>query len=121
MDTSITLRSLAQSGQTTATPVVGASVKQAVDQPRDVESERREASNVAKQDLADAVESINQRFQMTQRALKFSIDETSGRTVITVTDRETDEVIRQIPPAETMAIASRLDAATDSVLLEARA
>ena len=32
----------------------------------------------------------------------FRIDDNSGRTVITVIDQETDEIIRQIPPEEVL-------------------
>ncbi len=59
--------------------------------------------------LASAVEEIEQNLQSLQRSLRFSIDEASGRTVITVVDKETDKVIRQIPPAEVIAIARRIE------------
>ena len=40
--------------------------------------------------------------------LKFSVDEPSGRSVITVTDSETGEFIRQIPAKEILAVANLL-------------
>jgi flagellar protein FlaG len=36
------------------------------------------------------------------------MDEASGRTVITVKDSETEEIIRQIPPESALALASFL-------------
>ena len=38
-------------------------------------------------------------------ALKFNIDDETGRTVVRMLDRETDEVLRQIPGEDFMAIA----------------
>lgn len=37
-------------------------------------------------------------------ALKFNIDDETGRTVVRMLDRETDEVLRQIPSEDFMAI-----------------
>jgi flagellar protein FlaG len=59
--------------------------------------------------LEHAVKDIESSMHNLQRALEFSIDEDSGRTVIKVIDKETDEVIRQIPPAEVIAIARRIE------------
>ena len=46
--------------------------------------------------------------QVRQRALEFSIDEGSGRTVIKVIDKETEAVIRQIPSEEVLELSARL-------------
>jgi flagellar protein FlaG len=42
------------------------------------------------------------------RDLQFSVDEESGRTVVTVRNSSTGEVIRQIPDAEALRIAQSL-------------
>jgi flagellar protein FlaG len=47
--------------------------------------------------------------QNVQRNLNFSIDESSGQTVIKVIDSESEEVIRQIPSEEMLALARRLN------------
>jgi flagellar protein FlaG len=49
------------------------------------------------QELKEAVTKLNDYVQSIQRDLTFEFDETSGKTVITVLDRNTKEVIRQIP------------------------
>ncbi len=41
--------------------------------------------------------------------LSFSIDDTTGKTIVRVTDGETGEMIRQIPSEEILAIAQSLD------------
>lgn len=55
------------------------------------------------------VNELNELVQNTQRALQFSVDQDSGRTVIRVMDKETDEVIRQIPPEEALKLAQRFE------------
>ena len=46
-----------------------------------------------------AANDLNEFARQIQTKLKFSVDETSGRLVITVTDSETGDLIRQIPAA----------------------
>jgi len=47
--------------------------------------------------LTQVVDQLNGFLEETQRGLRFSIDENSGRTVVRVIDTVTDEVVRQIP------------------------
>lgn len=56
------------------------------------------------EEMEQVVESINAYLQSSKRALEFSVDDSSGRTVITVKDAEQDEVIRQIPPEAVVAL-----------------
>lgn len=55
--------------------------------------------------LQEAVSKLNDYTQSISRKLSFSIEESTGRTVIKVYDAETDELIRQIPPEETLRLA----------------
>ncbi len=59
-------------------------------------------------DIEQAVERMNDHVQQVKRQLEFKIDETSGRTVITVLDSDTQEVIRQIPNDEALHFAQKL-------------
>jgi flagellar protein FlaG len=58
--------------------------------------------------LATAVSNINNHIQNIQRSLQFTVDEASGKDVVTVLDKETEEVIRQFPSDEVLAIARQL-------------
>lgn len=58
--------------------------------------------------LSSAVKELNDYVQNIQRNLQFSMDEASGRTIITVTDALTDETIRQIPSEEVIQLARHL-------------
>jgi len=71
------------------------------------------------QDLERAMRKLNESMAAAQRNLSFRIDAGSGRTVITVVDASTHEVIRQIPSEEVLAVSRALEAA--SGFLDARA
>jgi flagellar protein FlaG len=59
--------------------------------------------------LNDAVKKINETLQGLSQNLEFSIDEDSHRTVVKIVDRQTNDVIRQIPTPEAMEISKALD------------
>lgn len=59
--------------------------------------------------IQDTVTELNQASQKYSRNLEFSVDDSSGKTIITVTDRETEKVVRQIPSEEVLAIAERVE------------
>jgi flagellar protein FlaG len=50
------------------------------------------------------------------RSLQFSIDSESGRTVISVRDSSTGDLIRQIPNAEAMRLAQSLGSQTNTLI-----
>jgi flagellar protein FlaG len=61
--------------------------------------------------ITDAVKKINQSMSTQSRGLEFSVDTDSKRTIVKVVDRQTNELIRQIPTVETLEIAHALDQA----------
>ena len=60
------------------------------------------------ENIDQAVQKMNDQVQLVKRQLEFKIDEDSGRTVITVLDSETQEIIRQIPGDEALHVARKL-------------
>jgi flagellar protein FlaG len=69
-------------------------------------------------DLESVVRRLNDSLAERQRNLSFHIDESSGRTVITVLDGNTQQVVRQIPAEEVLAFARAVEEA--GVLVDAR-
>jgi len=65
----------------------------------------------SQQEVAKAVADINDHLGQLRRDLQFSIDDTSGTTVVKVVDAETDEVIRQIPAEDVLELRKRLEEA----------
>ena len=70
----------------------------------------QEQREVRTQRVERAVEQLNDYVQSFQRDLKFSLDEDLGRTVVSVVDRNTQEVIRQIPNETALQLARNLKA-----------
>ncbi|MFC3853369.1 flagellar protein FlaG [Salinispirillum marinum] len=60
-------------------------------------------------DVSDAVARLQDYVQNTQRSLNFSLDESTGITVISVYDASTQELIRQIPSEEAVSLAQKLN------------
>jgi len=60
-------------------------------------------------DVDRALSNLNDYAQNLQRDINFSVDETTHQTVIQVIDSETDEVIRQIPSEDILALARTLE------------
>ncbi|GBG01487.1 hypothetical protein AZSI13_08140 [Azospira sp. I13] len=61
------------------------------------------------EDLKSAVGDINNTIQSLVSHLEFSVDTDTGRNVVKVVDMRTDEIIRQFPSHEALAIAKALD------------
>jgi len=69
-----------------------------------------ETAPPGRDDIESAVRDINEAVQVVRRNLQFSVNEDSGRIMITVMDAETSEVVRQIPPEKLVAAAENLTA-----------
>tara|TARA_R110001606_G_scaffold395213_1_gene567050 strand:- start:35939 stop:36325 length:387 start_codon:yes stop_codon:yes gene_type:complete len=83
-----------------------------------------EAASTAKRDevsqqresLQSAVAQINEHMQKVERSLQFTIDEDSGKDVVTVLDKKTEEIIRQFPSEEVLVIARHIAENRDSTV-----
>ena len=58
--------------------------------------------------LEKVVSQLNAYIQNTQRDVDFSVDDSTGRVVVRVVDSVSEEVIRQIPSEEMLAISRHL-------------
>ncbi len=70
------------------------------------------------QELASAVDDMNNKAQNLQRSLQFSVEKELNLTVVKVINPDTDEVVRQIPSEEFIAIARAFEE-TRSLLFDA--
>ncbi len=74
-------------------------------------TEIREASVASPERIREAVDNIQEFVQSVRRDINFSLDESSGRVVIKVTDGRSGDVIRQIPSEEALKLAESLSEA----------
>lgn len=59
--------------------------------------------------VAEAIPKVRELMQKNQRSLDFEVAEIENRVIITVIDKETEKVIRQIPPEDVLQIAEAID------------
>ena len=63
----------------------------------------------SREQLKEAVKATNDFVSLVNNAVEFSLDDDTGITVVKVVDKNTKEVVRQIPSEEMLAIAKALD------------
>ena len=66
------------------------------------------AERISKQQLEEAVKNVQSFVSTVNQNLEFSVDDDTGRTVIKVIDRQTEQILRQIPSEEMLQIAKAL-------------
>jgi flagellar protein FlaG len=66
-------------------------------------------AELPREQIERVVEEIGKAVAPVAQDLRFSIDQQTGKTVIRVVDSATNQVIRQIPSEEVLAIARTLD------------
>lgn len=59
--------------------------------------------------VAEAIPKVREMMQKNQRSLDFEVAEAENRVIITVIDKETEKVIRQIPPEDILQIAEAIE------------
>jgi flagellar protein FlaG len=72
-------------------------------------------------ELKQLTEELQRRVGGVDSQLLFSIDQTTGSSVVKVMDRATKEVIRQIPSEEMLQIAKGLDRYKEGLLISSKA
>lgn len=81
-------------------------------QKSEVLRDERQLENAQEPDektLTDAVEKVKRFVQSAASDVSFSVDDESGIRVVKVVDKETKEIIRQMPSKEVVELAKALD------------
>jgi flagellar protein FlaG len=80
-------------------------------------SPSRSEQNASRETLQKAVDQANRKLQtLSSNELQFSIDKETGIQVVKLTDKQTGEVIRQIPSEEMLKIAKSIESMTGSLV-----
>lgn len=75
------------------------------------------SSNPLNNQLDESSEAINTAlFERTNQKLKFSEDEKTGKMIIQIVDKESEEVIRQIPPQQFLNLIYNINKVASAVL-----
>jgi flagellar protein FlaG len=87
------------------------------DSPRPPQAQAAAAHRRPPVDIAEVAQRIESYLKSVNRSLEFRVDDESGRTVVSVRDGETGDLIRQFPSDEVLRLAQMAEDQT-IVLLE---
>ncbi len=71
--------------------------------------DRQQQLEEVKRKVTETIPRVRELMQKNQRSLDFEVAEQENRIVVTVIDKETDQVIRQIPPEDVIHLAEAID------------
>lgn len=100
------------------TPSTEASINQDVQKAANAQPAKVELNA---KDLKKLTEELQKRVGGMDAQIQFSVDDTTGQSIIKVMDRATKEVIRQIPSEEMLQIARGLDRYQEGLLVNNKA
>jgi len=82
--------------------------------------QKAETLRVTNEQIESSIAKLNDYLQNSQRKLEFKVDEESGETVVRVYKQHSDELIRQIPNEEAVALADKLSSEEPLMLFSAQ-
>ncbi|RLP54494.1 MAG: flagellar protein FlaG [Ketobacter sp.] len=85
--------------------------------PVSMQDEEKALQQAIKASVEEVIPKVRELMQKNQRSLDFKVAEQENRVIITVIDKETDEVIRQIPPEDVIQIAKSMGQGIEDALL----
>ncbi|PPC81871.1 MAG: flagellar biosynthesis protein FlaG [Methylotenera sp.] len=88
--------------------ISGPAITKSVEKIEAVRPDTRQAVEVDKAALSNAVTKLNELVAPALQAVQFKIDEDSERVIVQVVDTATDKVLRQIPNEEVLAFSKTL-------------
>ena len=74
------------------------------------------ASSITRQDVEEMVDALKDLTESLQTKLNFSVDEGTNDIVVKVIDRDTDTVIKQIPPESMLELQEKMQDLTGFLL-----
>ena len=87
---------------------------------QEAEGRQSPAKASSAEELELAVAKLNDYVQNTERKLNFQLDDEAGITIIRVYDKQSEELIRQIPSEEAVSLAQKLNQEEPLMLFSAQ-
>ena len=110
---SIANQSIKEIQQNTATPSSSNRQEAVASSGNGLPQQSATDTEVSREELQGIVEKLNEHIQSVQRNLNFSVDDSSGKTVIRVVDTSTEELVRQIPSEDALRISQSIQEQLD--------
>lgn len=76
---------------------------------KDIVNCPQKKQNLSPKELADGIRKLDQTARIFDKAIHFEAHDESNRWMVQVIDKETGEVIREIPPEKILDLVARLD------------
>ena len=95
--------------------ITGPSVPREIPPVDDAEKPVKPAQ-ISRKDVDEMVEALQELTATLNTSMNFSVNESTNNIVVKIIDSETDEVIRQIPPEELLAIQEKMQDLTGFLL-----
>ena len=89
--------------------------------PRLSQKRRPSLSNLPREELNNAVATLNKAMQQSNQNLEFSVDTDTHKVVVKMVDTSTGQLIRQYPTEETLAISRGIEQLQQGLLLKQKA
>jgi flagellar protein FlaG len=86
-----------------------------------VASDAAQEQRASPEQMTEAVQQMNRAMRMANSALEFRVDQDTDRVVVTISDRDTGEVVMQIPSEEALALSRHLNEAAKGALVSQKA
>jgi flagellar protein FlaG len=102
-------QSLQKQGPQTGTPAIVVSEAKKINLESDGRLIDESLQESRTTEIEDKVSQLNDHMQNIKRNLEFTVDDRSGASVITISDTETGEVIRQFPSEEVLEARNAVD------------
>mgnify|MGYP001774319540 CR=1 FL=1 len=94
-----------QAGNTKSSETVGENAKiPAKSESSTITEVANENAQLTVEEVEQTVEALNEVMTLLERGINFEVDRDMDRTIIKVVDRETDEVIKQIPSEDLLKV-----------------
>ena len=118
MDSQAIISASSPASQTKQSPSTDALAKEAIRQ--EIAAKIQEAAkstpvDASPEDIQQAANDISDYLAVTSRSLNIRVDQELNRPVVTVLDKETEQVVRQIPSEEALAVARFIRSQNDSL------
>ena len=78
------------------------------DRQETADGRRVEETLLSEEDVKEVAKFLNESTELFNITIGFKVNEDINRIVVSIVDKTTDEVIRQIPPEEVVKLAERL-------------
>lgn len=72
------------------------------------QNQKNKTKEIKKTELEKALELVNDALKVADKKFDFELHEGTNRTMVKVIDRETEEIIREIPPKEILDLVEKM-------------